>query len=302
MITKKQHPRWNDVLKSNDCDGIAKHLAKGIDPNETVLWHDTHAASPPLCIAWKVPAINLLLNAGADPNAMEELPPYPREGWSYNLSYPLHSAASREIPELLEVLIEHGAKILSSGPCKDQDPLWTALLSVSSKKGLAAVRVLLRKFGKQHVRKHGASLLVVAAGNKSCRGIIAELVELGADPNEPARGFRLPLQEAICENNARGVEELLEAGADPNANSPKASGYYEDNILSCIELAKKLKKRKLVALLEAVAKRPPKTAVPTKKKAAAKPIGTKKTAGKKSATKKAARKKVGQKKAVRKKK
>ena len=38
MITKKQHPKWNEALRSNDCEAIAKHLAKGIDPNETVLW------------------------------------------------------------------------------------------------------------------------------------------------------------------------------------------------------------------------------------------------------------------------
>jgi ankyrin repeat protein len=300
MITKKQHPRWNEVLRSNDCNGIAKHLAKGINPSETVLWHEGHAASPPLCIAWKAPALRLLLEAGADPNGVQELPPNPRENWNYNLSYPLHCAASRENPEALEVLIEHGAKILKSGPCKSQDPIWQAILSVSSKKGLAAVRVLLSHFGKQHVKKHGASLLVVAAGNKSRRGIIGDLVELGADPNESHRGLCLPLQEAIRENNASGVEQLLEVGADPQANSPKASGYYGDNILSCIELAKKLKKRKLVSLLEAAVKSQPKKTAKTK--AVAKTAGKKKATVKKTTKKTVTRKKAGKKKAARKKK
>lgn len=295
MITKRKHPKWNEVLRSNDCDGIAKHLAQGIDPSEPVLWNEEHAASPPLCIAWKPAALRLLLEAGADPNGVEELPPDPRDGWSYNLSYPLYSAASREAPELFEVLIEFGAKILTTGPAKSQDPIWHAIVNVSSKKGMAAVQVLLKQFGKQHVKKHGASLLVVAAGNKSCRGIIGELVELGADPNESHRGFRLPLQEAIRENNARGVEELIAVGADPNANSPAASGYFGDNILSCIELAKKLKKRKLVALLEATQKAAETLASATGRKTTSrKPV--KKTAGRKAAKKKSATKKAAKKK------
>lgn len=291
MITKKQHPKWNEALRSNDCEAIAKHLAKGINPNETVLWNEEHAASPPLCIAWKVPSIKLLLDAGADPNTMEELPPNPKEGWNYNLSYSLERATEREDPEIIQLLIDYGAKVRNELKtiC---NPLWSAILSASSKRGVKVVEILLEHFGKEQVSRIGSSLLCVAAGNKSARGVIAALVELGADPNEPENGTTLPLQKAIRENNTRGVETLLELGADPNANSPEASGYYGDNILSCIELAKKLKKRKLVGLLEAAMKSGSSVG---KKKSAGKAAAKKASTGKKVSKKKAAKKKTSKK-------
>ena len=317
MITKKQHPKWNEALRSNDCDAIAKHLAKGIDPNETVLWHEEHAASPPLCIAWKVPSMKLLLDTGADPNTMEELPPNPKEGWSYNLSYSLERATEREDPEIIQLLIDYGATVRNELH-RIRNPLWSAILSASSKGGVKVVEILLEHFGKEQVKRIGSSLLCVAAGNKSARGVIAALVELGADPNEPENGTTLPLQKAIRENNTRGVEALLELGADPTANSPKASGYYGDNILSCIELAKKLKKRKLLSLLEAAAKtgsasgkktsarkkatakkKTSKKALP-KKKAVRKKSAKKATKKKVASTRKAARKKPTRKKAAKK--
>lgn len=292
MITKQQHPEWNEVLRTNDCAGIARHLARGIDPNETVLWNEEHAGSPPLCIAWKVPSMKLLLDAGADPNTMEELPPNPKEGWSYNLSYSLERATEREDPEIIQLLIDHGAKVRNELKTI-RNPLWSAILSVSSKRGVQVVEILLEHFGKEQVSRIGSSLLCVAAGNKSARGVIAALVELGADPNEPENETTLPLQKAIRENNARGVEELLELGADPNANSPEASGYYGDNILSCMELAKKLKKRKLVGLLEAAAKA---SSSAGKKKPAGNRVAAKKASiGKKAAKKRAAKKKSSKK-------
>lgn len=153
---------------------------------------------------------------------------------------------------------------------------------------MKVVEILLEHFGKEQVSWIGSSLLCVAAGNKSARGVFAALVEMGADPNEPENGTTLPLQQAIRENNTRGVETLLELGADPTANSPEASGYYGDNILSCIELAKKLKKRKLLAMLEVTPKSLKKTAKPTKKKTAAKKTAR---ARKKATKKKAVRKK-----------
>lgn len=295
MITKKQHPKWNEALRSNDCEAIAKHLAKGINPNETVLWNEEHAASPPLCIAWKVPSMKLLLDAGADPNTMEELPPNPKEGWSYNLSYSLERATEREDPEIIQLLIDYGATVRNELH-RIRNPLWSAILSASSKRGVKVVEILLEHFGEEQVKRIGSSLLCVAAGNKSARGVIAALVDLGADPNEPDNGTTLPLQKAIRENNARGVEELLELGADPNANSPEASGYFGDNILSCIELAKKLKKRKLVGLLEAGSPAGKKKS--PGKNAAAKKASTRKKAAKKmtSPKKKAVKKKSGKKK------
>ena len=288
MITKKQHPKWNEALRSNDCDAIAKHLAKGIDPNETVLWHEEHAASPPLCIAWKVPSMKLLLDAGADPNTMEELPPNPKEGWSYNLSYSLERATEREDPEIIQLLIDYGATVRNELH-RIRNPLWSAILSASSKGGVKVVEILLEHFGKEQVRRIGSSLLCVAAGNKSTQGVIATLVELGSDPNEPENGTTLPLQKAIRENNTRGVEALLELGADPNANSPEASGYYGDNVLSCIELAKKLKKRKLLTLLEAAARA---GSAGKKKSAGKKAAARKASTGKKAAQQKVARKKA----------
>lgn len=308
MITKKQHPKWNEALRSNDCKAIAKHLAKGINPNETVLWNEEHAASPPLCIAWKVPSMKLLLDAGADPNTMEELPPNPKEGWSYNLSYSLERATEREDPEIIQLLIDHGAKVRNELNTI-RNPLWSAILSASSKRGVRVVEILLEHFGKEQVSRIGSSLLCVAAGNKSARGAIAALVELGADPNEPDKGTTLPLQKAIRENNSRGVEELLELGADPNANSPEASGYYGDNILSCIELAKKLKKRKLVGLLEAAAKagssagkkKSPGKKAAAKKASTGKKAAKRKTSKRASPKKKAVKKKAAKKKTARKK-
>jgi ankyrin repeat protein len=59
-------------------------------------------------------------------------------------------------------------------------------------------------------------VLLAAARNKACAGVLRLLVERGLDPSASCRFGSLPLLEAIDARNHAGVRALLELGADPN--------------------------------------------------------------------------------------
>lgn len=203
-------------------------------------------------------------------NAKTVLPREPKEGWSYSEDSALILAAGRQNLDFVKLLVENGADIQYCSRIRDS-ALYNAISRAENKKGVELVRYFLDLGCDPKLTASGRNLLTWAAWNKYARGIISELVSRGADPNAVDEEWgSTPLQRAIEEANVRGVMELLDNGADPHQRWPVSDREWSE--MTSIEFAKKLRKKKILAILEDAGPATPggKPSKATKKKAAKK--------------------------------
>ncbi len=162
--------------------------------------------------------VEVLLNAGADPNARDD------EGWT-----PLHRAVFNGIPVVVEVFINAGAD-LNAQDQFEFTPLHRAVFEVGylseTAEHLAAIELLLDAGADPNVRDYEASTpLYIAAGDQGDDSLAALelLLNAGADPNARGRKGWTPLHAAGIQNNPAAFAPLLNASADPNAPDDKGN-------------------------------------------------------------------------------
>lgn len=180
----------------------------------------------------RVDDVRALLAAGADPIA--QMAP--------GLGAPLHGAADCGQVEIV-------ATLLSAGVDPNHlDPWERPALCNAARNGSAeaiAIMRLLMEAGAQVDQGAPCTALLSASGD-SVRAMEL-LLDWGADPNHVAPGFGTALHECVKDDSLQGVRLLLSRGADPSIPSPPRA---DSPSLTPLELARKLKHRAIVALLE----------------------------------------------------
>ena len=233
----------------NNTDTIKALIAEGVDVNGLINRNDERAT--PLVVAAifnKFEAAQLLVEAGADVNLTSQPPTKPKEGWRYRLGSPLTHAAGRGNLKFVKMLVEHGADLAYCSPI-DDSALHNAIFLCAGKEGVQVIHYLLDCGCDPFLTPSGRNLLYTAAYNKQARGVITELISRGAHPNAiDDKWMATPMQNAIEQGNERALQELLEHGADPELRWPKSDLPWSE--MTAIEYAKKLRKRKILALLE----------------------------------------------------
>jgi cell wall assembly regulator SMI1/ankyrin repeat protein len=170
-----------------------------------------------------------LIAAGADVNARDQ----------QFKSTPLMKAAGNGRLEFVRAMLAAGADA-----SLENDFGITALGRASSgRKGTVQVEIA-KALLKAGASPHGNPLIGASPE------IINVLVKAGADPNEDTR-WGLPLFRAVQDNRPDCVTALLAAGADPAKPYPPCDSPLDGK--SALDLARELKKPKIVALLEAAA-------------------------------------------------
>ncbi len=152
------------------------------------------------------PAVKLLLEAGADPNAAE----------SERGQTALMWAAAGKHPDIVQLLIDHGAN-----PKAASKSGFTPLLFAAQQGDVGSASALLAAgVDIDSKMQNGAdALLVTSASGHEALGKF--LLAHGAQPNVKDRFSLTPLHMAAQAGQLALVEELLARGADPNARLEK---------------------------------------------------------------------------------
>ena len=147
-------------------------------------------------------AINVLLNAGADPNIADA------EGDTC-----LHYAARNDqCTEVLQVIISHGIDVNTTNKKN------VAALVIACHKGNThEIQVLLNAGADPNIADaDGDTCLHYAAQNIQCTEILQAIISHGADVNATNKENVRALMIACQKGNKNTINELLNAGADPN--------------------------------------------------------------------------------------
>ena len=253
-----------DLIEANDADGLRGWLKEHGHPDSV---RDSDGYTPLMCACDpdRLECLDLLLAAGADPNAqtpngtplaiiagcrydnLAVLEKLFEAGLDPNAAEPdgdtvLHNAsADNEHIEVVRIFLRHGANpnvARSSGETpRTMAACWGAKL---------VTQELLAAGGDPNQREEcGASALSVttSVGYHDPTGIVAILLQSGADPDIPERGGYTPLHWSACHGHVRAAELLI-----PRVNnlSPK-----NDEGQTPLELARERGHPEIVALLQA---------------------------------------------------
>ncbi|TVU27271.1 hypothetical protein EJB05_29871 [Eragrostis curvula] len=120
-----------------------------------------------------------------------------------NMWTPLHFAVSKGQHQALSILLDHGAD-----PNRSNHNLCSPLMAACASRNMEIIKLLVQAGADVNfTTPYGQTPLMDTIS--LCLPDIAELKELGADPNYPGK-------EALDDSLANIVTFLLEAGADPN--------------------------------------------------------------------------------------
>jgi len=258
MAQSAEEQLYNAVRKNN-LKAIQKLIDQGIDIDAPYAKDDDdsrHTALSVAAILSRVEVAKLLIDAGADVNALDAPAKKPKANFRYRQRNPLSYAAQAGSSEILQLLLDHGAKVK---PIKGENPLTEAILSCDGKPHFRVIETLVSA-GLKPTHESGPKgssypgLAVRRDPQFYSRGVVETLVRCGADPNVVCKRHKsLPLHAAISAGNDKGVKELLDAGADPSIAAPKSKNNDWSGLTS-LEYALKINaKKKIIALLEQAA-------------------------------------------------
>ena len=232
--------KWRKALDWNDKDGIRKCITDGVDVTQSL--DGAYGPVPPLSIVagdGKHDLVAMLFAAGKDyfTSASAEA--------EKDMAFSLCKACDSANLKTVQFLVENGANVnFEFEPGNyHSTPLVDAIFCAEGKKGVEIVKFLLDNGADPIQTKSGKGILNSAAIGCGVKGVIAELVAKGADPNK-AIGFpTLPLITAVDSEDKMIIKEFLEAGADPTL-------HCSDSGRNAIEFARDANNKKIVAMLE----------------------------------------------------
>ena len=158
------------------------------------------------CLNKKEAAINILLNAGADPNIADD---------TYGNTC-LHAAAIKECSEeILQAIIDHGADVNATNK-RNQ----TALTNACINKDESAINVLLNAGTNPNIagdaHAYGNTCLHVAAIEECSKEVLQAIIDHGADVNATNKRNQTALTNACINKDESAINVLLNARANPN--------------------------------------------------------------------------------------
>ena len=156
------------------------------------------------CIKKDEGAINVLLNANADPNITDD---------TYGCTC-LHIAVNQECSiEVVQAIIDHGADVNATN--KENE---TALTVACINKHEGAINVLLNTSADPNITDgtYGDTCLHKAVRQECGREVLQAIIDHGADVNETNKKNQTALTIACIKKDEGAINVLLNANADPN--------------------------------------------------------------------------------------
>lgn len=197
-----------EAVKAEDLAGVQAALAAGADANEP----DPSTLTPLHMAAARgaMEIATLLIEAGADV-AVEA-------GTGQGKAHALHLAAQFDHPDMVRLLLDHGAAIDAATTRGE-----TALI-LAAKSGYAGVAEVLLQAGADPLlgdAAYGDTALYIASMHGYLE-VVKLMLAKGVDPNlrNPKSG-ETPLWVAAMDNRVEVIKTLLASGADPNIADDK---------------------------------------------------------------------------------
>ena len=145
------------------------------------------------------------------------------EGADYDMSTPLLEAANNGHTEIVQVLLDRGAK-----PNISNEYGYNPLQMAACMGHKEVVRLLIGGGANPNTADEGKSTPLHGAAAEGHKDVVQMLLDVGADPNVESVDGETPLSSAT-DNEHKDVEQLLlEKGARPNKE------YYERKLLVVI--------------------------------------------------------------------
>ena len=145
-------------------------------------------------------AINILLNAGADPMLSDI------NGATW-IHHAVETGCSKEV---LQAIIDHGADVNAANMQN-----WTALMTACAKSNADAINVLLKAGADPNIANvNGETCLYCAVRGACNREVLQVIIDHGADVNVKNENEITALMIACEKSNADSINILLNAGAD----------------------------------------------------------------------------------------
>jgi ankyrin repeat protein len=158
----------------------------------------------------------------------------------------LHFAAERGNPEIVSLLLQHGADpnlTDNSG----ETPLYEIVGKPPGERRLRCMALLIEAGTDLASQDKSSQSILKKAIANGFPEYVAQLVKAGAPVNQPDRAGYTPLHSACLRGDdgkeaVEVVEILLKAGADPNIKNPRGD--------TARDFARRLKNRQIAELLE----------------------------------------------------
>jgi len=218
------------AIEENDPALVKRLIQQGVDLNVPLA--DGYLPLAAAVRARSVPLVRLLLEAGADVNGVS----------GTNGDTALTCAAAKGFDHVVKALVEAGADVNRENLMPLSPICMAALGDRTSHTNI--VRILVEAGVNLNSGK-GSTLLMGACCGRT--ETVRVLLDAGADVNA-VRPRGTALLVAIEENKPETIALLLERGARLAIRTPAKSNHPN---VTPLELARKLKRRKIVAVLEA---------------------------------------------------
>ena len=188
------------IIKECSMKVLQTIVDHGADVNAINKWNQTALALASM--ERNVDAINVLLNAGADPNIAD-----------VDGNTCLHDATKKDCrKEVLQSIIDHGANVNVTNKQN-----FTALMMACIKGNVGVVSVLLNaRTDPNRVNADGDTCLHVAIRTNCSKDILQSLIKHGANVNATNKQNLTALMIACTKGNVDAISVLLNAKADPN--------------------------------------------------------------------------------------
>ena len=192
---------WLHFAVEGGCSKQVLHaiLGHGADVNATNKYNET--ALKTACEKGNEDIINVLLNAGADPNIVDD-------GGFTGIHHATSGKCSKEI---FQAIIDNGDVNATS---KENT---TALMIACEKGNEGATDVLLKAGADPNIADGDGNTWIYYAVAGNCRkGLLQAILDHGSDVNAINTNNVTPLMVACKKGNVDAINVLLKSGADPN--------------------------------------------------------------------------------------
>ena len=158
-------------------------------------------------------AINVLFNAGADPNITDDV----------GATCIYHAVLAGCYKDVLEAIVNHGADVNVTNKNNK-----TALMVACDKGNKDAINVLLNAGADPNIIDGVGATCIYHAVLAGCnKDVLETIVNHGADVNVTNQNNKTVLMIACGKGNKDAIDVLLNAGADPNIADANGWGCHE---------------------------------------------------------------------------
>ena len=198
----------HDAVQNDCCTEVLQAIiSHGIDVNASNKNHVT--ALIIACHKGNTDAINILLEAGADPNITD----------SKGATCIHHAVGEGHSKHVLETVVSHGADVNAANKKSI-----TALMLACANLNEYAINVLLNAGADPNTADAGGdTCLHYVAQNHFCTKVLQAIISKGIDVNATNKKHVTALIIACHKGNTDAINILLEAGADPNITDSKGA-------------------------------------------------------------------------------